>query len=517
MTYVFSMVSDDAPTIVVGLDGASWGLINKWIKDDKLPNLENLRNSGIDAVSHSELPPVTCPNWKCYSSSKNPGELGVFWWELIDPETGTISFPDGDSFETAEIWDYLGEVGKTWFCLNMPTTYPPRDIPGGRIVAGGPLCADSGFTVNPDFEQELKKQFAYKVRPEIALTSVENSDEAVDAILSLIDLRFDVLEWYLNEYDPEFAHITIFLLNILHHYFWNGDPVREAWELIDDRIGDIEDRTRNLVLMSDHGCSPVDTVFHVNRWLQEEGYLTTEPGLTVYLNELGMTKERVSNAVEMLGIRRLARKLPRSVKNVFPQEDEGAKREAKSNMIDWATSRAVASGQGPLYVKHDGNGTLSAEIAQKIEQLETPNGRPVATTVYKREQAYSGRYMEDAPELIIEQGEGIHISDGVGLENVFSAPSRWSAENDRDGLFLATGEDISEGSIDRISIKDIAPTVLQLMDVPIPRDMEGDVLDIFPGDRPDIEYREPITITKDRSSTEGAVKQRLEDLGYIGQ
>lgn len=511
------MVSDGTPTIVVGLDGANWGLIDPWLKEDKLPNIERLRQSGTDAVSHSELPPVTCPNWKCYSSSKNPGELGVFWWELIDPEDGTISFSDASSFETAEIWDYLGADGKKWLCLNMPTTYPPRDILGGRVVAGGPLCADSDFTVDSDFEQKLKKEFGYKVRPEIALTSSEDSEEEVNAILSLIELRFDVLEWYLDEYDPEFAHITIFLLNILQHYFWNGDPAREAWELIDERIGDIEDRTRNLVLMSDHGCSPVDTIFHVNRWLQQEGYLTTETGLTVYLSKLGVTKETVSNAVETLGIRRFARKLPRSVKNVFPQEDEGAKREAKANMIDWESSLAVASGQGPLYVKEDGNEALSAEIAEKIEKLETPNGRPVSSTVYTREQAYSGQFMERAPELIIEQGEGVHISDGVGIEDVFNAPSRWSADNDRDGLFLAVGEDISTGRIDRISIKDIAPTVLHLMNVPIPRDMEGDVLDIFADDRPDVEYREPIHITEERRGTEDAVEERLEDLGYIGQ
>jgi len=505
-------------TLVIGLDGANWGLIEGWLAEGRLPNIERLRKEGVHAVSKSELPPVTCPNWKCYASSKNPGELGVFWWEFIDPEAGTISFPDGSAFGTAEIWDYLGDAGKEWFCLNMPTTYPPRDIPNGRLVAGGPLCGNTGYTTDTEFERELERRFNYKVRPEIALTAAEDSEAEVEAILSLIDLRFDVLEWYLDEYNPEFAHVTIFLLNILQHYFWDGNPTKEAWMLIDERLGAIADRSDNLLLMSDHGCSPVDTVFHINQWLEEEGYLQTEAGLSIYLNKLGVTKERVSDIVEAFRVRSLAKKLPRSVKNVFPQAEEGAKREAKSSLIDWDATVAVASGQGPLYVKEEPE-DVTAEIAAKLEELETADGRPIASAVYTRDQAYSGRFLADAPELIVDQAKGVHISDGVGLNETFSPPSRWSAENDRNGLFLAVGDDIAAGTIDQISIKDIAPTVLHLVDAGVPRDMEGEVLNVFVDERAnaDTSFRDPITVAGERSGPSGSVEERLGDLGYIGQ
>lgn len=503
-------------TVVLGLDGANWGLIDSWITEGELPNIKRLREKATDATSQSELPPVTCPNWKCYSSSKNPGELGVFWWEFIDPQKGDITFPDANSFQTAELWDYLGDAGLEWLCLNMPTTYPPRDVSGGRIIAGGPLCADSGFTVDSEFERLLEDKFGYKVRPDVALTSNENSEQEVEAILSLIEIRFDVLEWYLDEHDPDIAHVTIFLLNILQHYFWDGPPVKEAWKRIDEGLGRIEDQTQNLVLMSDHGCSPVDTVFHVNAWLENEGYLTTETSLTTYLARFGLTKERVSAATERLGVRTLARNLPRSFKNVFPQEDEGAKREAKSSLIDWDETEVVGSGQGPVYLK-DRTDIRKTDLVEKLTALKTPTGQPVASTIYTKEEAYSGKNLDIAPELIIKQAPGIHISDGIGVEEVFTPPSRWDAENDRDGLFLAVGDDFSAGSLDQISIKDIAPTLLYLMDVPIPRDMEGEVLDIFETDLEEVSYQKPIDIRREKASTETAVEDRLEDLGYIGQ
>jgi len=508
-------------TLVVGLDGANWGLIEKWLAEGRLPNIDRLRNKGVHAISESEYPPVTCPNWKCYATSKNPGELGVFWWERIDMDDQEITFPNSTSFHSAELWDYFGDAGKSWFSLNMPTTYPPRDIPNGDLVAGGPLCADDGYASDPELERALESEFPYRVRPERALTGTEDSDAEVQAILDLIETRFDVLEWYIDKHDPEFAHVTIFLLNILQHYFWRDDPVRRAWELIDERIGRLLNETRNVILMSDHGCSSVDTVFHINQWLAEAGYLTTTASVSTVLDRLNITKERMSALAEALQIRTLARKAPDTLKNLFPQEGEGAKREAKASIVDWENSVALASGQGPLYVSPDCSAETLDQLIQDIAGLQTPDGRPVATAVFRKEDVYSGQCIDIAPEIIIEQAPGIHIADGIGHQSIFTEPSRWNAENDRDGLFLASGPDIKSGELGRISIKDIAPTILHLNGLDVPTDMEGEVLDVFvDGSIPevdDIDERQTIQVGKRSAHDSGAVEDRLEDLGYLGQ
>jgi len=508
-------------TLVIGLDGANWGLIEGWLSEGRLPNIERLRNEGVHAVSESERPPVTCPNWKCYATSKNPGELGVFWWERIDMETREITFPDSSSFRSAELWDYFGDAGQSWFSLNMPTTYPPRDIPNGDLVAGGPLCDDDGYASDPQLERTIESEFPYRVRPEQSLTSAEDSDAKIQAMLDLIGTRFDVLKWYLDEHDPDFAHVTIFLLNILQHYFWRDDPVRTAWELIDERIGRLLDDDINVILMSDHGCSPVDTVFHVNQWLAEEGYLSTTASVSTALDRLNITRERISALAEILQMRKLARKAPDAVKNLFPQEGEGAKREAKVSIVDWESSVALASGQGPLYVSSDCTDEKLGQLIEDLAALETPDGRPVATQVLRKDEAYSGQCLDIAPEIVIDQAPGIHIADGIGHQSIFTKPSRWSAENDRDGLFLAWGPDIRPGELDKISIKDIAPTVLHLNGLAVPTDMEGDVLDIFTEDSEiditGVEKREPLDVGDRSAGGSGEVEQRLEDLGYLGQ
>ena len=122
---------------------------------------------------------------------------------------------------------------------------------------------------------------------------------------------------------------------------------------------------------------------------------------------------------------------------------------------------------------------------------------------------------------MIDQAPGIHIADGIGHQSIFTTPSRWSAENDRNGLFLACGPDIRSGELDKISIKDIAPTALHLSGVAVPTDMEGDVLDIFTEDSEiettSVKKRRPIDIHDSAIGGSEEVEQRLEDLGYLGQ
>ena len=510
-----------ASTLVIGLDGANWGLIEDWLDAGRLPTIQRLRSEGTHTVSESEYPPVTCPNWKCYSTSKNPGNLGVFWWELIDIENREITFPDSTAFQSAELWDYFGDEGLSWFSLNMPTTYPVRQIPHGDIVAGGPLCADDGYTSDPTLQSTLEDRFSYRVRPSRALTSTEGSEPEVQEILELIGTRFDVLEWYLDEEDPEFAHVTLFLLNILQHYFWRESPVREAWELIDERIGRLLDDDTNVVLMSDHGCSAVETIFHVNLWLAQEGYLSTTRSVSTVFDRFNLTKERLSSFAEALGVRELARKAPPELKNLFPQKGEGAKREAKAAIVDWDKSDALASGQGPLYVSPGCPPETADQLAADLEALETPDGRPVANRVLPKDEAYSGRFMNIAPDFVIEQAPGVHIADGIGHQSVFTEPTRWRAENDRDGLFLAWGPDVRSGELDRISIRDIAPTILHMNGLAVPTDMEGSILDIFTDgsgiDLKDVDERDPLPVGDRAGGDAGGVEGRLEDLGYLGQ
>jgi predicted AlkP superfamily phosphohydrolase/phosphomutase len=511
-----------ARTFVVGLDGASWRLLEPWLEDGTLPNIAALRAENTWAETESCLPPVTFPNWKCYSAGKNPGGLGVFWFEHVDLDAGRIDVAEGGDFETAELWDYLAAAGQTPGVVNMPTMYPPRDI-GGPVVCGGPDAVqgeyrqlDSGYTSPSTLEDELNDRFGYRVHPEPLLSGNDERGAEVDAILDVIDSRFEVALTLFEERELDFVHVTLFYLNVLQHFFWNDTPTRRAWELIDDWLGEIADmKGVNLVLMSDHGSGPTTTEFYVNEWLAENGYQRRERTIEDALRPLGLTRENVLGLAKRAGIvDLLATTVPERLQQLVPQS-AGVKRERKLEAIDLAGTQAVASGQGPIYLTPGTDESVRERLIEDLRAVEDEDG-PLFAGVYKGEAVYSGRYVDRAPEVVVDMRPGVHVNDGIGGGEVQTAPDRWAAENTRHGIFLASGPDFTrEGQLDRISILDMAPTLLAAHGCAIPTDMDGEVLPIHTDDH-DVGQQDPIDIGADAGrNADDAVADRLKQLGYM--
>ncbi|HKJ58674.1 MAG TPA: alkaline phosphatase family protein, partial [Halobacteriales archaeon] len=433
-------------TFVVGLDGASWLLLEPWIEEGELPNLAALRESGSWSTSRSCLPPVTFPNWKCYSSGKDPGGFGVFWFERVDLGAGRIETVDGSDFRTAELWDYLNDEGLRAGVVIMPTTYPPREI-DGVVVCGGPDAVsgeyrsiDEGYTYPPALAERLEAEFDYRVHPEPLLSSNDERGAEVEAILDVLDSRFSVALDLFEREDLDFLHVTLFYLNVLHHFFWDDEPTLRAWRLVDEWLGRLAELPEtNLYLMSDHGSAPTTTEFYVNEWLAEAGYQARTRTVEDYLRPLGVDRESALRLAKRAGVvDLLARAVPERLQQLVPQRD-GVKRDRKLEAIDLARTKAVASGQGPIYLNPAFDvEAVRDELMADLRAVEDEQG-PLFTAVHRGEDVDSGPYAEDAPEVVVDQRPGVHVNDGIGGGRVQSGPDRWAAENTPQGIFVASG------------------------------------------------------------------------------
>lgn len=510
-------------TVVVGLDGANWPLMRPWIEEGRLENFRKLVDEGSHGVSRSYLPPVTCPNWKCYASAKNPGKLGVYWWERIDVEQRSMALPDSMDFTSPEIWDYLNDAGHTTGVINLPMSYPPRDI-DGPLVAGGPRSREREYTKPDELQEELEERFGYRVHPERVLTSNENANEEVGMAYRLLRTRLRTARTLLEERDLDFLHVTLFHLNVLQHYFWDGPETRRAYEIIDEELEPFIEGDYDIVLMSDHGCTEIDTVFYVNTWLKERGYLSTEESLASRLHDVGVTQERIASIVRRVGLEKYVRPLvPRQIIERFPS-DEGVVREEKLSMVDWENTTAIGSGQGLIYVVADDEADRERVLSSLESDLAEATGvdsRPIAREVHRREELYDGDHVDLAPDLVFDQRPGVHTSEAMGHDEVVSPPTDWRAENVPDGMFLFHGDDVEAGEVGPIRISDIAPTLLHWMGHDVPTDMDGTVVEeVFdtesePGRR-EVEYRDPLPSLGDGvAGIDESVEDRLEQIGYL--
>jgi predicted AlkP superfamily phosphohydrolase/phosphomutase len=518
-------------TITIGLDGANWNLISEWIEEGRLPTLGQLVDEGVGGTSLSCLPPLTVPNWKCYATGKNPGQLDVFRFDKIDTDSREHVFHDRTDFKSAELWDYMNKAGMKAGVINKPSTFPPREI-DGFVIAGGPDASEteyrslaSNFATPEHVETFLKEELNYRVHPSPMISPAEKGRAEIEAIHDLISLRFEAADRLLEREDPDFLHLTIFYSMALQHYFWRDGPVREAWEIIDKELSRFVDDGHDIVIMSDHGTCYVDTVFYINVWLAEQGYLATERSLDTGLRSLGITRERALWLAKKFGMTSLlSRVVPEQIQKVLPW-DEGVKRDRVLSVIDWEQTTAVASNQGPIYLNVDSDAEyerIRSRLIEDLSGLKHPKtAKKLVKTVERGEEHYSGKYAENAPDLILDQADGVHTSDAIGPDSWYDATGVWKGGNHPEGLFLMHGPSFADGDIDReATITDLAPTILHTMGVAVPEDMDGTVLDVFTDGSNPAEH--PVTfqpsIREDGKQTDiknDDVEERLADLGYL--
>lgn len=71
---------NNSKVAVIGLDGATVGLIGTWVKEGKLPNLAGLMRKGVYGRLESVPNMNSAPAWTSMMTGKNPGKHGIYYF-----------------------------------------------------------------------------------------------------------------------------------------------------------------------------------------------------------------------------------------------------------------------------------------------------------------------------------------------------------------------------------------------------------------------------------------------------
>jgi predicted AlkP superfamily phosphohydrolase/phosphomutase len=530
-------------TVVIGLDAATWRIIDPMIEDGDLPNINALINDGTRGSLSTTIPPMTPLAWTSMATGINPGGHGIFDFLNMNEETREISPVDFSEMDTPAIWDVLSHEERSAGFVNFPLAHPPRQV-DPFFIGGIPAHAKQEVAY-PEEVQQYLNEISYDVHPHV--------DPEVDpegfyrAVQELTEVQAEATIELVERYDPSLLWVVFMGLDWIQHHFWDeelGDenPVQEFYRFIDGVIGDllkVVDSGGNVCLVSDHGARHIEGVIHMNSVLNELDYLKVDTPETGFVEDV---RSAVLNATWSLG-GHLPPALKRAAKRHTPAsiQDEmrtaaGAGQRGMDERIDWERTEAFSYGyMGRIFLntedRFDDGGVpddqiarLRKDVATDLSALTHPGtGERIFETVCSREEIYDGEHADEAADLIaIPSGWEYSILGDFGSEWIHPPETR-IADHDSEGIFVLSGPDVAADKGVAIDVTDVTPTLLYLAGLPVLDKMEGDIrselLTNHARSKRSIDYLDTMNVSNPSSSTSEAeqseVEERLEDLGYM--
>src|SRR5262249_58546968 len=117
------------------------------------------------------------------------------------------------------------------------------------------------------------------------------------------------------------------------------------------------------------------------------------------------------------------------------------------------------------------------DLAARLEAIPDAEGNPIPTRAYRPEQVYS-EVNGVAPDLIVHFGDLLWRSVGTigGNEGVHTFENDTGpddANHAQEGLLIMAGPGIEPSRAEGMQLLDVAPTVLELLEIPLPPGMRG--------------------------------------------
>jgi len=449
--------------VVIGLDGASWNIIEPLLAEDKLPNLKRLMDHGVYGPLESCCDTLSPSVWTTIVTGRDRVDHGIYDFTMTDPRTGRLVKVNNSHRQVKALWEIMNGFGMRMGLVNLFVAYPfdkfdgfAYDIERGEMYPE--LLLPPGEIVraeepNPQVTFSLSNRL---VKKEWDLFFVY--DRAIDAVQHRTwhyyePEKFDRRKWLIDDADIA-AHRR---------------DIPDTYEEVDRRLGEflaaLGDNVA-VVVVSDHGgMANADKkswyLLATNRILADADLMRLDPGMLplpqaspLYVMEgekpaLGNQWDRsVAYAVDPVAARR-----------VLALEGNLADRDISEAILEKMRSLRVGGLNLPLFT--------DLQLSSKSDNQETA---PV--WIIKGKQA-------DLLNQIDADLNAVSIGPGgrgkILAEYVIRTPA--AGVHAPYGVIILSGPMFKDDlKIEDASVYDVMPTMLSLLGLPAADDMPGRVL-----------------------------------------
>ena len=529
--------------LVIGLDGATFDLLTPWLAEGYLPTIARLVQEGCSGPLTSTMPPVTAPAWATFMTGKNPGQHGVFdFFKPGSPNLDQSQLVNRLDVQARPFWDYLSQAGITVGILNVPVTYPPQPV-NGFLIPGLLDPHEGRSTFPPEFLASYEPELGpYRLFPH-TLYHPDRIDAFVAELREITETQIRYALRVAQDHPTDFLMVHFSTPDFAQHKLWHcldsthpwfepklgrryGTAVRDIFAQIDaglaELLAQLPEETA-VMLVSDHGFGPQHGIVNLNNFFLQTGIMTLKQEARVRLRAWAFRQGWLAK-----GATRFARLWGREKLVSFAD-------------VDWQHTLAYSRGHmGQIYLNLQGREpqgivppsdyvAVRERVSNVLRELRHPEDkRPLISKIIPREEATQGPFQESGPDLHL-------IIDGYGLlaYPLFAADGKIvtqqrlvdSGNHRLNGILVATGAAMRAGQIDQAQLQDLAPTILHLLGVPVPEDMDGQVLNALLTES--FQREHPVTkqstlnkkeegATALTAAMQAALTERLRSLGYLG-
>ncbi len=393
--------------VFIGLDGVPFNMIDDLASRGVMPNFQKLKEEGYFRRVEATIPDVSSISWSSIMTGKNPGEHGIFGFMEIIEGTYTLRFPNFKSNMEKPFWE-----GKKAAIINMPMTYPAQKLDG--VMVSGFVALDLEQAVYPQEELSFFKDMNYRVDADTQLAK-ESKDLFLKDLRDTLELRKRAVDHYWNKQDWDVFAVVFTGTDRIGHYFQRAykdsnhkyhKEFLNFYSEVDKALGKIVDKMDKkdyLIMLSDHGMKPIKSNVYVNKFLEQEGYLSMD---------------KVKNGSDFSGINE--------------------------------KTKAFALDPGRIYLHYKDrypNGSIEkndrvqilSDIEKSFLNLES-RGEKVIKKVFKKEDLYEGKYSKNAPDLVLLAKHGYGLRGRVGAQTVFGSDDIFEGTHSQDDAFLLVNE-----------------------------------------------------------------------------
>jgi predicted AlkP superfamily phosphohydrolase/phosphomutase len=455
---------------VLGIDGAfPEYFFGEWLNE--LPNIKKIILNGCHAKLNSTIPPLSITAWSSIYTGKKPADTGIFEYVYREKDSySNFHVMTAKNLLEKTIWQIASENNKKSIVTYAILTWPIKHFNG--ILISGSL-APYGSNAQVVYPNEIKTEIESKFG-EIPFADVPNfrefsKEEIIEETIKLSKKQFEITKYLIENKEWDFFFSVVGLSDRMNHSFWKymdknhknyeanskfKDTLKEYYKFVDNYVGEIIsllDKDTKLIILSDHGITRMRTRVNLTDWLIKEGYL--------------ILKEPLHE-----------------------------KKQFNLDLVDWTKTKVFAIGayEGQIFINLKGREkqgivepeeypVLLEELDKKIRKISGEEGEVLNTQTFMKKEYFRGKCENVAPDLVVyfddlHYGCNTSLIGNTTLWSPNTAKGTDDACHSKQGIFIMN-DNKTKGDLNEISYLDIAPTVLNFLEIDIPEDMKGKIIE----------------------------------------